>query len=121
MFSKTECQTFEEQLSRIQLVTGRRTPLELAELFGIRQSVVAEAMRREQIPTNWLSKLARLKRVNPAWILTGEGSCFLSGEHCEAEQLTIQEEYDDILRQLPTRALVDELARRMCVLLDSRC
>ncbi|MCC8195122.1 MAG: helix-turn-helix domain containing protein [Deltaproteobacteria bacterium] len=64
---------FMEAMSRIQLVTGCGTQQELAEFLGIRQSSISDAKKRGSIPSDWLLTLWRKKRINPDWILTGQG------------------------------------------------
>ena len=77
--SSTERETaFEEQMSRIRLVTGIRTSTELATFFGCRRSHFSDARRRGCIPEEWLLILARLRNINPDWILTGRGARFLA-------------------------------------------
>lgn len=66
----------------------------------------------------------RIRNVNPEWVLTGNGSCFLGGppkaagvyENGEAfaERMAEQE----ALRQLSSRALAEELLRRIAVSQD---
>ena len=76
---------FDQQMERIQQMTGTRTQLELANLLGIRQSSVSDAKRRGIIPVRWLDTLRRLKSVNPDWILYGVGSQYLAP--ADVEQL----------------------------------
>ena len=69
--------TFDAQMERIKLITGKRTQVELADFLGIRQSSISDAKRREKIPSGWLVILIRVKNVHPEWILTGTGPCFM--------------------------------------------
>lgn len=64
---------FDEQYSRLHLVTGTRTQVELAAFLGVRQSAISDAKRRRTIPSDWLVVLMRKKNVHPEWILTGNG------------------------------------------------
>lgn len=112
--------SFNEQMERIKLITGKRTQVELADLLGVRQSSVSDAKRRGRIPSGWLVTLMRYKHANPEWILTGNGPTFISfspvdlqseaegeAEECRADTLA--------LRRLPSRMLADELVRRIVV------
>ncbi|MCD7982758.1 MAG: helix-turn-helix domain containing protein [Desulfovibrio sp.] len=60
--------SFDEQMDRIRLITGKRTQIELANFFGIRQSLVSDAKRRGKIPSDWLMILLQTKNVNPEWL-----------------------------------------------------
>lgn len=64
-------------MERIKLITGKRTQIELADFFGIRQSSISDAKRRGKIPSGWLVILMRVKNVHPEWILTRTGPCFM--------------------------------------------
>lgn len=72
-----ENQNFDTQMERIKLITGKRTQIELADFFGIRQSSISDAKRRGKIPSGWLVILMRVKNVHPEWILTRTGPCFM--------------------------------------------
>lgn len=116
---KTE-NTFPSQLSRLKLATGRRTQAELAEFLGVKQSAVTDAARRGKLPTKWLLALVIYKGVNPEWLLTGCGPCYLAGqnraEHYETGPDHAQSAANaEALRGLPSRLLADELLRRIAV------
>lgn len=64
-------------LERVFEAAGCRTQSQLADLLGIRQSSISDAKKRGAVPAEWLVKLLRLKKVNPEWILTGQGARFL--------------------------------------------
>lgn len=64
-------------LSRASEAAGCRTQFELADFLGVRRASISDAKRRGSIPSEWLLTLLRKKRINPAWVLTGEGSRFL--------------------------------------------
>ncbi|MCL1939914.1 MAG: helix-turn-helix domain containing protein [Desulfovibrionaceae bacterium] len=64
-------------LDRVFEAAGCRTQIELADFLGIKQSSISDAKRRGSIPADWLVALLRLKRVNPEWIMTGQGPRFL--------------------------------------------
>lgn len=53
------------------------TQAELAIFLGINPSSVASAKRRGSIPDHWLLTLLRKERINPDWILSGQGPRFL--------------------------------------------
>ncbi|CAK7015237.1 MAG: hypothetical protein DELT_02231 [Desulfovibrio sp.] len=112
--------SFDAQLERIKLITGKKTQLELADFLGIRQSAISDAKRRGKLPNGWLVVLMRVKSASPEWILTGKGPCFFpppqkKGQYetgHDAEQRRLDEE---ALRRLPSQALADELIRRIAV------
>ena len=112
-------QGIKPQLSRIFEATGCRTQVELANLLGIRQSSVSEALKRERIPSRWLVKLQGLG-VNIDWITTGSGPAFASesgaayGNGLSVAQFQPAEStiLRDILRCFPAKELIAELRRR---------
>lgn len=118
--AKTAQGTFLAQMDRIKLVTGKRTDVELAEFFGVRQSALSDAKRRGKIPSGWLVILMRVKNVQPEWILTGNGpSHFTSppetGRYETGEEARDRKADEEALRRLPSRMLADELVRRIAV------
>lgn len=102
--------------SRVYAATGCRSQAELGKLLGIRQSSVADAKKRGGVPADWLLTLLRLRGINPDWVLTGDGPCFVklhsATYECEAVEVecTAREE---VLRRLPAKELADELLRRI--------
>lgn len=111
---------FDEQMERIHLVTRTRTQAELAEFFGVRRSSVSDARRRGNIPAEWLVAILLARNVHPEWILTGNGPCRLPVPpppgHYETEDAHRErQEENAALRRLPSRALADELLRRVAV------
>ena len=115
-----ENQNFDTQMERIKLITGKRTQIELADFFGIRQSSISDAKRRGKIPSGWLVILMRVKNVHPEWILTRTGPCFMvqpiEDEHYETgAEFTECQVDEEALRRLPSRKLADELVRRIAV------
>ena len=105
-------------LSRIYVVTGCKTQVELAGLLGIRQSSISDAKRRGVIPADWLIKLLRQHAVNPDWVLFGTLPKYISdylprkkpGEKKRASRYA--KVVNDILRCLPLEALLHEIRRR---------
>lgn len=69
--------SFEDVYQRIQTVTQTRTQQELAALLGIRQSDIADAKRRDSIPSDWVLTLFVKLGINPDWLLQGTGPVFL--------------------------------------------
>lgn len=69
-------------LKRVFEVAGCRTQAELADFWGIKQSSISDAKKRERIPAEWLLTLWRKKGVNPDWILTGQGPRSLQPTEC---------------------------------------
>ena len=64
--------TIKNQMARIYEAVGCHTQSELAAILGIRQSQVTDAIRRKQIPQDWLEKISYEWGVSPEWILLGE-------------------------------------------------
>lgn len=111
---------FDTQMERILLVTRTRTQVELAEFLGIRQSSVSDAKRRGSIPAEWLISILRVRNVHPEWILTGNGPCYLPVPtppgHYESDDAYQERQREKAaLRELSSRALADELVRRIAV------
>ena len=110
---------FEEQMRRVQEVTGKKTQAELAEYLGIRQSSVSSAVNRGKIPADWLVTLIRTKDVHPEWVLTGLGPCFAPRQEPRLYETgeARQEKWDEenALRRLSSKALADELVRRVAL------
>lgn len=109
---------FEEQWARLCFATMTNSQEKMAGFFGVRQSVVSDAMRRGKIPSDWLIILLRVKNISPEWILTGRGTCPEStpGDYYKnAGDAAERREQEDALRSLPSRMLADELVRRTAV------
>ena len=112
---------FDSQMERIKLVTGKRTQVGLAEFLGIRQSSVSDAKRRGKIPSSWLVILTRTKNVSPEWVLTGNGPCFIGhppkrpGVYETGDEFAERMAEQGVLQQLSSRALAEELLRRIAV------
>lgn len=68
---------FDAAYARICEVCGVKTQTELSAYLGIRQSSISDAGRRSAVPAAWLLTILSRERVNPAWILTGEGPRYL--------------------------------------------
>ncbi len=112
--------SFDDQLDRIKLITGKRNQIELANFLGIRQSSISDAKRRGRIPSDWLIILQQAKNANIEWILTGNGSCFMpsfvpSGHYETGEEAQERQTDEEALHRLSSRALADELVRRIAV------
>ena len=69
--------SFEAQYKRVFEAAECRTQIQLAEFLNIRQSSISDAKRRKSIPAEWRMKLFEKKRINPEWILSGEGAQYL--------------------------------------------
>lgn len=68
---------FDAAYARICEVCGVKTQTELSAYLGIRQSSISDAGRRSAVPAAWLLTILSRERVNPAWILTGNGPRYL--------------------------------------------
>ena len=109
---------FAQMLERIFLVTGLRTQVELAGFLSIRQSSISDAQRRGKIPSNWLITLMRVKNVFPEWVLTGSGPCTVpntSSGYETGQELAERQTEEESLQKLSSRALAEELIRRIAV------
>lgn len=69
--------SFESQYRRVFEAAECRTQVKLAELLEIKQSSISDAKKRKSIPADWRVKLFEKKRINPEWILYGEGAKYL--------------------------------------------
>ena len=105
--------SFKERYKRIQCVTGTRTQMELAAFLCIRQSSVADAKRRNAIPYPWLVKLMLRTNANPEWLLSGTGPQFLDGQASACEETHEGTGDMETLRRVSSRALAQELLRRV--------
>lgn len=120
MFTSMDGAGFDAQMERVRFITGVRTQVELANFLGIRQSSVSDAKRRGKIPSDWLITIMRAKNVNPEWVLTGKGAHYLAEQLPPGQYEThdrTQERWADeaALRRLSSKALADELLRRIAV------
>lgn len=120
MFANMDGADFDAQMERIRFITGVRTQVDLADFLGVRQSAVSDAKRRGKIPTDWLIAIMRVKNANPEWILTGKGPyCFSEpvppGQYETHDQVQERREDETALRRLSSKALADELLRRIAV------
>ena len=70
---------FQPAYQRILEATGLRTQTEVADLLGIAQSSISDALRRQSIPDQWLVTLFDTYALNPAWIRSGKGPHYLTG------------------------------------------
>lgn len=68
-----DTKTYNDQLQRIMLVTGKHSLTTLAEELGVGMPAMTDARRRGKIPADWLLTLTMKKGVNPEWLLTGQG------------------------------------------------
>ncbi len=109
---------FAEQMKRLRRVAGAGTQIALAEYLGVSQAAVSDAGRRGRIPAEWLVTLLRSRNVDPEWILTGRGRRhveFPAAGYEDAYAARARTEAEDALRRLPSRALAEELLRRIAV------
>ena len=107
---------FESQYKRIFEAAGCRTQVELAAFLNIRQSSVSDAKSRKAVPSDWLMTLFEKKRVNPDWVLTGQGSRYLRPADDDATT-TIRITEIRPPEQSTAQELVTELVRRSLGLL----
>ena len=76
-YGSTPQSDFESQYRRVFEAAECRTQAELAAILNIRQSSISDAKKRKSIPADWRVKLFEKKRINPEWILYGEGAKYL--------------------------------------------
>ena len=69
---------FESQFRRVFEAAECKTQLKLAEFFGIKQSSISDAKRRQSIPAEWRVKLFEKKSINPEWVLHGGNVKYLA-------------------------------------------
>ncbi len=122
-YTESDHKVFEDQMRRIQDVTGKKTLADLADILGICRSSIAVAKRRGKIPANWLVTLMRFKQVNPEWILTGDGPMFFyfpssTPRYATADEALERRADEEALRRLPSSMLADELVRRIAIAQD---
>ena len=110
---------FIEQLKRIHQITGTHSQTGLAAYLGVRRSAVTNAKRTGMIPAEWLLTLLRVANVNPEWILSGAGPCRFRRQtedvYEDGETAWERQKDYEALQRLSSRALADELVRRIDV------
>lgn len=110
---------FIEQLKRIHQITGTHSQTGLAAYLGVRRSAVTNAKRTGMIPAEWLLTLLRVANVNPEWILSGAGPCRFRRQtedvYEDGETAWERQKDYEALQRLSSRALADELVRRIAV------
>lgn len=60
-------------LDRMIRAIGGKTQSDLGKILGISQASISEAKRKDKVPPEWFLKLSTEKRLNPNWLLTGQG------------------------------------------------
>ena len=100
---------FDAAYRRIMDVTGVTRQIDLAELFGIRQSSISDAKRRGSIPERWLVALLRKQGVSPEWILTGQGPRYIAPTDAAPLVVSVSKGIGDFA----TVDLLAELSRRL--------
>ncbi|AMD89876.1 helix-turn-helix domain-containing protein [Desulfovibrio fairfieldensis] len=110
---------FIEQLKRIHQITGTHSQTGLAAYLSVRRSAVTNAKRTGMIPAEWLLTLLRVANVNPEWILSGAGPCRFRRQtedvYEDGETAWERQKDYEALQRLSSRALADELVRRIAV------
>lgn len=78
---------FQDIMTRIRMVTGTRTQVELAAFLEIQQSSVSDSSRRYAVPPQWYLTLLTKLGVNPRWLEHGTGPQYILGaRRCAAEE-----------------------------------
>lgn len=60
-------------LDRMIGAIGGKTQGDLGKILGISQTSISLAKRKGKVPPEWFLKLCTEKRLNPNWLLTGQG------------------------------------------------
>ncbi|MDG4475605.1 helix-turn-helix domain-containing protein [Thiovibrio frasassiensis] len=60
-------------LDRMIGAIGGKTQGDLGKILGISQTSISLAKRKGKVPPEWFLKLSTEKRLNPNWLLTGQG------------------------------------------------
>lgn len=60
-------------VKRFMEAANCNTQRQLAAFLGIQQPCVAHALKKAVLPSNWLLTLLRKNKVNPEWVLYGDG------------------------------------------------
>ena len=72
-------------VERLMLVSGVKTQVHLADILGISQAAVKQALSKGKIPEAWLYKVAYRTGRRIEWLQTGKGPEYLSESVAEAE------------------------------------
>lgn len=97
-------------LDRIKEVLGEETQVGLAAKLGIRQSSISDAVRRGNCPPAWLLQLVIWHKINPTWVLTGEGPQYLAPSTDGWRLADVMPAH--VLAARQTEDLINDLARR---------
>lgn len=117
-------------MNRIKSVANVATQKDLAVFLGIRPSSISAALKKENLPPNWLLTLLQEHSINPRWILTGQGKKYLAPVDSldglndmplsEALKIVLANkgnlfahfEASDLLEEVYRRALINEAAEK---------
>ena len=105
-------------VSRMTEVTGARNQKELSETLDISPSSVSLCIKTGQIAPSLLLKLLTERKVNPAWILTGEEPKYLlpSAEEEDAFETALSivlTNKQRLLKHIESEILVKEVLYRV--------
>lgn len=91
--------SIEKIIDRILRGLGAKNQSQLAITLGITPARISSAKNKGEIPFEWLVKLAAEKRLNPNWLLTGQGPMQIGiDEEFLEEVIRSVEEYLDELK-----------------------
>lgn len=88
--------SIEEIIDRILKGLGAKNQSQLATALGITPARISSAKNKGEIPFEWLVKLASEKKLNPNWLLTGQGPMQIGIDEAFLEEVIRSvEEYID--------------------------
>lgn len=92
--------------------SGCCSQVELAALLGVRQALVADAKKQNNIPDDWLRRLQKVHDINPHWVLTGEDPKYMNNKDSWGEAPDLRRPTAEGLGSYSSKDLTDELLRR---------
>ncbi len=98
--------------ARFQDASGCLSKGELADMLGVRLTLVIDAKKRDRIPDEWLRRLQTIRGINPQWVLTGEGQKYIDRQVCWPVGASGDPPPPELLRGYSSKSLAEELLRR---------
>lgn len=63
-------------VNRVKIILQATSNRELATVTGVSQSLIAEMLHKEIIPSHWERHLVQNKGINPEWLFAGRGPVY---------------------------------------------